>query len=53
MPKIVIPQELGLFPDQIDRLNNLGEVKIYKDYAAPPEEWLDRCRGFDIVCTGS
>ncbi len=53
MNRIVIAQGLDLLPDQIERLNNLGEVKIYNDAAESPEGWLDRCRGFDIICTGS
>jgi phosphoglycerate dehydrogenase-like enzyme len=53
MVKIVVAQELDLLPDQIARLDNLGEVKIYNDAAETPEAWLDRCRGFDIVCTHS
>ena len=50
--KIIITQGMDLFPDQIERLKNLGEVKIYDDLANTPKEWLDRCKGFDIICTG-
>lgn len=50
--KIIITQGMDLFSDQIERLKNLGEVKIYNDLSKTPEEWLDRCRGFDIICTG-
>lgn len=50
--RIIITQGMDLFPDQIERLKNLGEVKIYNDLAKTPEEWLDRCKNFDIICTG-
>jgi len=50
--KIIVTQGMDLFPDQIERLKTLGEVKIYNDLANTPEEWLDRCKGFDIICTG-
>lgn len=50
--RIIVTQVLDLFPDQIKRLNGLGEVKIYNDVAKTPQAWLDRCRGFDVICTG-
>lgn len=50
--KIIITQGMDLFPDQIERLKTLGEVKIYNDLANTSEEWLDRCKDFDIICTG-
>jgi phosphoglycerate dehydrogenase-like enzyme len=53
MAKIVVAQGLDLFPDQIERMGRLGGLKIYDNQASTPEEWLTRCRGFDIVCTGS
>ncbi|MFA6376875.1 MAG: NAD(P)-dependent oxidoreductase [Candidatus Paceibacterota bacterium] len=53
MQKIVVVQELDLLPDQIERLKKLGDAKIYNDVAVSPEAWFDRCRGFDIICTGN
>lgn len=50
--KIVVTQELGLYEDQVARLEKLGEVKIYKDLAESPEAWLERVRGFDVICSG-
>jgi D-lactate dehydrogenase len=50
--KIVVTQNLDLFPDQITRLKKLGEVKIYDTFAKDSNEWLTRCKGFDIICTG-
>ena len=52
MKKIVVTQNLGLYPDQIRRIEKLGEVTIYNDLARSPEEWLKRVKGADIICTG-
>lgn len=51
-PKIVVTQDLDLFPDQVNRLNELGEVKIYNDLAKDYDAWLKRIEGFDVICTG-
>jgi phosphoglycerate dehydrogenase-like enzyme len=51
MAKIVIAQNLGLNEEEKRRLNKLGDVKYY-DLAKTPEEWLARCKGADVVCTG-
>jgi len=53
MQKIVVVQNLDLLSDQVVRLKKMGEAKIYDDVAESPEVWLDRCRGFDIICTGN
>lgn len=50
--KIVVTQEMDLAPNQIERLKELGEATFYKDLAKTPKEWLDRCKGFNIICTG-
>ncbi len=52
MKEIVLTQDLGLHMDQIERLKKLGKLKIYEDRASSAEEWLGRCKGKDIVCTG-
>lgn len=52
MPKIIVTQELDLFPDQLERLHTLGEVKVYHDLAGGYDAWLDRIKGFDVICTG-
>ena len=52
MKKIVVTQNHDLYPDQIERLKSLGEVKLYDDLAKTPEEWLERVRGFEIICSG-
>lgn len=50
--RIVVTQNLDLFPDQIEKLKKLGEVKIYDDLAKSPDEWFSRVQGFEIICTG-
>lgn len=52
MPKIVVPLNLELFPDQIKRLKKLGDVTFYNDWAKTPEEWLQRVKDADIICGG-
>jgi phosphoglycerate dehydrogenase-like enzyme len=50
--KIVITQDMDLYPDQIERLKSLGEVTFYDEVPATPEEWLSRCQGADVICSG-
>ncbi len=50
--KIVVTQNLGLSPDQFQRLKNLGTAVIYDDLAKSPEDWLERCRSATVICTG-
>lgn len=50
--KIVITKNLGLYPDQKERLENLGDVMYYGTECSSPDEWYDRCKDADIICTG-
>lgn len=52
MVKIVVTQDLGLNPENIEKLKQLGDLTIYNEISRTPEEWLSRCRGADIICTG-
>lgn len=52
MTKIVVTQDLDLFPDQLERLKTLGKVKVYNDLAESYNAWLERVQGFDVICTG-
>ncbi|MFA5030931.1 MAG: NAD(P)-dependent oxidoreductase [Patescibacteria group bacterium] len=52
IPKIVIPLDLELFPDQIARIKKLGDVKFYNDWAKSPDDWFDRVKDADIICGG-
>lgn len=51
MKKIVVPQDLGFYPDQIKRLKSLGDTTIFNDIPTA-EEWLIRSKDADIICTG-
>lgn len=50
-PKIVVTQELDMYPDQKERLKSLGDVEFYNDIPTP-EQWLERVQGADIICSG-
>lgn len=52
MKKIVVTQDLGLNDKERERLNKLGEVIYFDDLPKTPEEWLERCKGVDIICSG-
>jgi phosphoglycerate dehydrogenase-like enzyme len=51
MAKIVVTNPMGLTEEQMERLNKLGEVKYFDSHPNSPEEWLERCKDFDIVCS--
>lgn len=50
--KIVVTQDLGLNKEERERLNKLGEVKYFEDLPKSPEEWVERCNGAEIICSG-
>jgi len=52
MVKIVVPLELDLYPDQVERLKKLGNVTFYKDWSKTPDEWFERVKNADIICGG-
>ncbi|MBT3985832.1 hydroxyacid dehydrogenase [archaeon] len=52
MTQIVITQDLGLDPKDIEKLKKLGELTIYEKVSKTPDEWLKRCKNADIICTG-
>jgi phosphoglycerate dehydrogenase-like enzyme len=52
MTKIVVTHDLGLSEDDKNRLKSLGDVTIYDSRPKSPEEWLERCNGADIICSG-
>jgi len=51
-PKIVVTKNLKFYEDQIERLESLGEITYYNEFPKSTDEWLDRCRNADIICTG-
>ena len=52
MFKIVVTQNLELSSKQVKRLKSLGEVTLYNDLPSSYEEWMERCKDADIICTG-
>ena len=50
--KIVIPETFDLNKEQIARLKKLGEVKFYNDLPKTTDEWLERVKCADIICSG-
>jgi phosphoglycerate dehydrogenase-like enzyme len=52
MTKIVVTHDLGLSADDLKRLKLLGDVKVYDSRPQSPDEWLKRCQGADIICSG-
>ena len=52
MAKIVVTQNLGFAPEDVETLKQLGDLTIYDNLAKTPEEWLKRCQGADIICSG-
>ena len=51
-PKIVMVKDLELLEDQTKRLESLGDVTYYNEPLTSGNEWLKRCEGADVVCTG-
>lgn len=52
MKKIVVTKNLDLYEDQSKRLDGLGDVVYYDDSPETVDEWLERCKDADIICTG-
>lgn len=52
MPKIVVTHDLGLSPEDIKRLEKLGELTVFDSRPKSGEEWLNRAQGADIICSG-
>ncbi len=50
--RIVVTQNLGFHTNQIERLKSLGDSNFYTDSPKSPEEWVKRCEGADIACSG-
>jgi len=52
MAKIVVTHDLGLSEDDKNRLKLLGDITVYDSRPKSPEEWLERCKGANIICSG-
>jgi len=53
MKKIVVMQPMHMYPDQVERLSKLGNVVVHKAFVKNADEWLDRTRGADIICSSN
>jgi phosphoglycerate dehydrogenase-like enzyme len=52
MPKISVTHDLRLSKENIKRLKSIGDLVIYDSRPSTPEEWLERCKDADIICSG-
>lgn len=53
MKKIVVIRNFDFTPKQVERLKKLGDVKFYNDSPVTKEEWLNRAKDADIICSGN
>ncbi|HSW37840.1 MAG TPA: NAD(P)-dependent oxidoreductase [Candidatus Saccharimonadales bacterium] len=53
MPKIVVTNNQDLSDEQKQRLNSLGDVTYYDPLPQNAEEYLERIKGADIICSGT
>ncbi|MGV8162213.1 MAG: NAD(P)-dependent oxidoreductase [Candidatus Nanoarchaeia archaeon] len=51
-PKIVLLMDLKLYEDQAKRLESLGEVIYHNSFPKSTEDWLERCKDANIICSG-
>jgi len=52
MAKIVVSKDLALTPQEIERLEKLGDLVVYNDLPKTYDEWLERCKDADVICSG-
>ncbi|MBU1203192.1 hydroxyacid dehydrogenase [Patescibacteria group bacterium] len=52
MKKIVITHDLGLSSEDMGRLKSLGDVVVYDSRPSSVDEWLERVKGANIICSG-
>ncbi|MCK5466580.1 hydroxyacid dehydrogenase, partial [Candidatus Parcubacteria bacterium] len=53
MKKIVVIRNFDFTPKQVERLKKLGDVKFYNNSPATKEEWLNRAKDADVICSGN
>jgi len=51
VPKIVVTNAMGLSDVQRARLKDMGGVKFYEDMPVSADDWLARCKGYNIICS--
>ena len=52
MTKIIVSKDSGLNSHEIERLEKLGDLTIYNNLPKTYDEWVERCKGADIICSG-
>jgi phosphoglycerate dehydrogenase-like enzyme len=50
--KIVVTESFDMSKDEIARIKALGDVVHYDKQAKTADEWLERVKGAEIICTG-
>lgn len=50
--KIVVTKDMRMHDSHKKRLEALGEVTYYDTESASPEEWHERVKDADVICTG-
>lgn len=53
MKKIVVTNDQGFSPNQVARLRALGDVTFYDSVPTSAEEYIQRVKGADIICSGT
>jgi len=53
MVKIVVTNSQDFTEDQVQKLNNLGEVEYYDSLPTDGEDYLSRVKNADIICSGT
>ncbi len=51
MAKIVVTNPMDFSKEQKSRLEKLGKITYFDSHPASPDEWLKRCKGFNIICS--
>ncbi len=51
-PKIIFVKDLRLYKDQKRRLESLGDVVYHNESLETNEQWLERCKAANIICSG-
>jgi len=50
--KITVTKDFKFYPEHTKRLKSFGEVSLHNSPAKTPDEWYERCKNADIICTG-
>lgn len=50
--RIAITHDLGLSAEDMKRLESMGKVTVYDSRPSSIDDWLERAKGADIICSG-